>query len=66
MFTGKDDLNMCEMSLDQTGLTRKAGAEILERQFEEEWNRNNGRALLADAIRKGQARKTYATNLLGM
>ena len=57
---------MCEMSLEQTGLTRKPGAEILEREFEEEWNRHRGRELLAEAIRNGQARKTYATALLGM
>ncbi|XP_033635781.1 unconventional myosin-VI-like [Asterias rubens] len=66
LIAGKDDLSMCEMSLEQTGLTRKPGAEILEREFEEEWNRHRGRELLAEAIRNGQARKTYATALLGM
>ena len=57
---------MCEMNLDQTGLTRKAGAEILAREFEEEWNRHNGQQLLLDAIRMGQARKTFATESLRM
>ena len=29
MLAGKDDMQMCEMSLDETGLTRKRGAEVL-------------------------------------
>ncbi|VDL74372.1 unnamed protein product [Nippostrongylus brasiliensis] len=34
---GRDDLQMCEIPLDQTGLTRKKGAEILETEFETVW-----------------------------
>uniref|UniRef100_A0A158PAJ1 Myosin-VI_CBD domain-containing protein n=1 Tax=Angiostrongylus cantonensis TaxID=6313 RepID=A0A158PAJ1_ANGCA len=34
---GRDDLRMCEIPLDQTGLTRKKGAEILESEFETVW-----------------------------
>ena len=29
MLAGRDDMQMCELSLDETGLTRKRGAEIL-------------------------------------
>lgn len=33
---------MCELGLEETGLTRKRGAEILDHEFEEEWQRNGG------------------------
>ena len=33
---------MCELKLDETGLTRRRGAEILEYEFEKEWYKNNG------------------------
>ena len=33
---------MCELSLDETGLTRKRGAEIVESEFEKEWKRHHG------------------------
>ena len=36
-------MNMCELSLDETGLTSKKGAEILEKEFEEEWQKYGGR-----------------------
>ena len=39
---GVDDMKMCELSLEETGLTRKRGAEILEQEFEEEWGRHGG------------------------
>ncbi|XP_041970187.1 myosin heavy chain 95F isoform X2 [Aricia agestis] len=39
---GVDDMQMCELSLDETGLTRKRGAEILEHEFEREWAQHNG------------------------
>ena len=29
LLAGRDDMQMCELSLDETGLTRKRGAEIL-------------------------------------
>lgn len=38
---------MCELSLDETGLTRKRGAEILDKEFEEEWEKNGGAKYLA-------------------
>lgn len=37
LLSGRDDLQMCEIPLDQTGLTRKKGAEILESEFETVW-----------------------------
>ncbi|CAB1342765.1 unnamed protein product [Coregonus sp. 'balchen'] len=42
LVAGKDDMEMCELSLEETGLTRKRGAEILPRQFEEIWERCGG------------------------
>lgn len=42
-FLGIDDMQMCELSLEETGLTRKRGAEILEHEFNREWERNNGK-----------------------
>ena len=33
---------MCELTLEETGLTRKKGAEILAEEFEAEWKRNGG------------------------
>ena len=70
LYAGKDDMEMCELSLEETGLhysvpswfkcslmfmfdsqcspcslglSRKRGAEILNREFEEEWKRCGGR-----------------------
>lgn len=40
-------MKMCELSLDETGLTRKRGAEILENEFLEEWTKNGGQQYLA-------------------
>ena len=34
---------MCELRLDETGLTRKRGAEILGPEFEKEWQANGGK-----------------------
>ena len=39
-------MKMCELSLEETGLTRKRGAEILATEFENEWAKNGGRELL--------------------
>jgi len=36
---GVDDIEMCELKLEETGLTRKKGAEILEEEFEEAWSK---------------------------
>ncbi|XP_061610261.1 myosin VIa isoform X1 [Phyllopteryx taeniolatus] len=64
LVAGKDDMEMCELSLDETGLSRKRGAEILPRQFEEIWERCGGVRYLRSAIQNRQARPTYATAVL--
>ncbi|XP_028858622.1 myosin VIa isoform X12 [Denticeps clupeoides] len=64
LVAGKDDMDMCELSLEETGLTRKRGAEILPRQFEEIWERCGGIQYLRNAIESRQARPTYATAML--
>lgn len=61
LVAGVDDMQMCELSLDETGLTRKrkinmkylfrvsiinfyiGGAEILEHEFNREWERHGGK-----------------------
>jgi len=40
---GRDDMQMCELSLDETRLTSKRGAEILAQEFEAEWAKNGGK-----------------------
>lgn len=45
-------MNMCELSLEETGLVRKKGAEILGREFETEWNKNGG----TDYLRKNASK----------
>jgi myosin-6 len=42
LVAGTDDMEMCELSLEETGLTRKRGAEILPREFEAEWSKFGG------------------------
>ncbi|KAL4232927.1 Unconventional myosin-VI [Mactra antiquata] len=42
MIAGIDDLNMCELSLEETGLAKKKGAEVLGREFEQEWSKGGG------------------------
>ncbi|KAI0211434.1 Unconventional myosin-VI [Lamellibrachia satsuma] len=42
LVAGVDDMKMCELSLDETGLTRKRGAEILEHDFEDAWKDHGG------------------------
>lgn len=51
-FSGKDDMQMCELSLEETGLTRKRGAEILENEFVKEWQKHGGPTYLRPADRK--------------
>ncbi|XP_048841047.1 myosin VIa isoform X3 [Brienomyrus brachyistius] len=64
LVAGKDDMEMCELSLEETGLTRKRGAEILGRQFEEIWERCGGVQYLRKAIENRLARPTFATAML--
>ncbi|KAM3967224.1 myosin heavy chain 95F jaguar [Aphomia sociella] len=49
---GVDDMQMCELSLEETGLTRKRGAEILEHEFEREWSRHGGAAYIPPDLRQ--------------
>jgi len=53
LTAGKDDLHMCELKLDETGLTRKRGAEILESEFDREWKKNGGQPYVQPADRGG-------------
>lgn len=39
-------MQMCELSLEETGLTRKRGAEILEHEFEKEWEKHGGKPFI--------------------
>jgi len=39
-------MKMCELSLEETGLTRKRGAEIFESDFEKEWAKHGGNEYL--------------------
>lgn len=45
-------MQMCELSLEETGLTRKRGAEILESEFNREWEKNGGVQYVRPADRK--------------
>ncbi len=62
LVAGVDDMNMCELSLDETGLASKKGAEILEHDFEQEWIKNGGREYLKK--HKGQISSKYVLQLL--
>lgn len=55
-------MNMCELSLDETGLTSKKGAEILEKDFEQEWLKHGGRDYLK--TRRGQISSKYVLQSL--
>ncbi|OQR72193.1 myosin heavy chain 95F-like [Tropilaelaps mercedesae] len=37
LLAGRDDMQMCELKLEETGLARRKGAEILEEEFNKEW-----------------------------
>ncbi|KAK7866674.1 hypothetical protein R5R35_006058 [Gryllus longicercus] len=52
LIAGTDDMQMCELSLDETGLTRKRGAEILEQEFNREWEKHGGKPYVRPADRK--------------
>lgn len=54
-------MNMCELSLDETGLPAKKGAEILEKDFEEEWLKHGGRAHVLS--HSAQVSSKYVTQL---
>ncbi|XP_015432777.1 PREDICTED: myosin heavy chain 95F isoform X4 [Dufourea novaeangliae] len=52
LVAGIDDMQMCELSLDETGLTRKRGAEVLEHEFNREWEKHGGKPFLPPCDRK--------------
>ena len=52
LVAGKDDMNMCELGLEETGLARKRGAEILESEFEKEWKKHGGQNYVAPQERQ--------------
>ncbi|XP_037079769.1 unconventional myosin-VI-like [Pollicipes pollicipes] len=43
LTAGKDSMQMCELSLNETGLTRKRGAEILQVEFDREWQKHQSK-----------------------
>ncbi len=53
---------MCELSLDETGLPAKKGAEILEKDFEHEWIKYGGREYLKSC--RGQISSKYVLQSL--
>ena len=53
-------MQMCELSLDETGLKEKKGAEVLENEFDEEWNKNGGVALLKKHAQKVSSKHLQA------
>lgn len=57
LVAGVDDMHMCELSLEETGLTYKQGAEILESEFESIWEKNGGIKYLSDHF--GQISSKY-------
>jgi myosin-6 len=44
-------MQMCELSLEETGLTMKRGAEILDHEFEKEWQSHGGKPYARPAER---------------
>ena len=52
LVAGKDDMQMCELRLEETGMTRKRGAEILEQEFEREWQKHGGQPYQRPAERR--------------
>lgn len=42
LVAGQHDIEMCELSLKETRLTSKRGAEILAQEFEDEWRKHGG------------------------
>ena len=54
LVAGKDDMHMCELGLEETGLARKRGAEILESEFDKEWRKHGGESYVAPQERRRQ------------
>ena len=58
LVAGQHDIEMCELSLRETRLTSKRGAEILPQEFEEEWAKHGGRAYVRGAPPVGPSANT--------
>ena len=63
-YLGVDDMKMCELSLDETGLTRKRGAEILENEFDDAWKEHGGTEYLIGV--QQQVSSKYLQEKLGV
>lgn len=60
-------MQMCELSLDETRLASKRGAEILADEFEHEWMRHGGQPLHENnnpTAKSTGANNAYHTNTL--
>jgi len=64
LFPGVDDMKMCEMTLQQTGLACKQGAEILEGDFDQQWARCGGANYLL--VHRNQVSSKYLQMRLGV
>ena len=62
LLAGVDDMHMCELSLDETGLTKKLGDEILENEFNIEWNKHGGAKYLNEHF--GQISSKYVLSIM--
>ncbi|CAF4450011.1 unnamed protein product [Rotaria sp. Silwood2] len=62
LIAGVDDMNMCKLSLDETGLTSRVGAEILDSNSEQEWFKHGGREYLNSHF--GQISSKFVVQLL--
>jgi myosin-6 len=62
LLAGLDDMHMCELSLEETGLTMKQGAEILEAEFEAVWNKSGGAKYMREHF--GQISSKYAIQIM--
>ena len=62
LVSGVDDMHMCELSLEETGLSKKRGAEILESEFQAEWNKHGGAKYLNDHF--GQISSKYVLQIM--
>jgi len=52
LVAGKDDLRMCELSLQETGLTRRKGSEITLQEFDDLWSCCGGGAYSVSNAKK--------------
>ena len=57
LVAGMDDLEMCELSLDETRLAQKPGAQVLESDFETIWNKHGGKPYIRPLQRAKDASK---------